>query len=268
MAVTQLNSTLERLESKLDAIKESLDDAQWPLPAATGTDGIHMEVPHRSPATQGTTVLAVDSPVNSNVIPGERSIFVDTEPAERLRIPQFSHAHLTAPQHMLLWPCAGERFQNLHVQYPVALEIGRSKLLHAASFPDLHAPNLAGLCWFDYLSIAQIRRLTANFFENFHISTLIIDEDLFCNQTVNSTTLSRFPRNLDTCEVIFVIALGALVDSHAGESYIPPGTFPQNSDLEPDQDADSLAFFNAGCKLFLEVEQADWHSVQCWLLMG
>lgn len=268
MAVTELNSTLERLESKLDAIKQSLNDGQLQPAAAIGTSAFYVDVPHLSPVAQSTIAIAPVSPVNSAVLQSERSIFVDNQAAERLRIPQFSHAHLTAPQHMLLWPCAGDQFRNIQIQYPVVLEIGRSKLLHAASFPNFLAPNLGRLCWFDYLSIAQIRRLTANFFDHFHISTLILDEDLFCNQIVNSTTISRFPRNLDTCEFIFVIALGALLDSHAGQSYTPPGIFPHNSDLGPDRDADSLALFNVGCKMFLEVERPDWQSVQCWLLMG
>jgi hypothetical protein len=80
--------------------------------------------------------------------------------------------------------------------------------------------------------------------------------------------MSGFPTSLDTCVFIFVIALGALIESESGSQSTQTSTLRLTSELGPEVDLEASTLLHAGCKMFYEVEQGDWQSVQCWLLMG
>ena len=175
-----------------------------------------------------------------------------------------SQKHSTAPQHLLSWECSPLTLSDTELQYPIALETRAAKLARSTKPPPRFAsPGTEGW-WVLGLSLSQLTLLTQYYFAYFHPSCLVLDESHFYSHVLNHVLRGNFPESVETCLVLFVLALGATTAAHMGhEEWVQPG---DNND--PDVDMSGLGLFNLALNMFRDVEGVNWASVQCILLIA
>ncbi|KAI9150118.1 NAD(P)H-dependent FMN reductase LOT6 [Paramyrothecium foliicola] len=168
--------------------------------------------------------------------------------------------HLTAPHHILSWPCSALKLTNAELQYPVQLEIQRPKLPECTSIPSFVAtsttPDQGN--WLLHLSASQMSHLAHFYFSHFHPSYLILDEGRFYSQDFSVATRTNFAKSLNTCTVLLVCALGTVVARHSGQD-----EWLDSNGLESED-----AFFSLADSMLHSLEVPNWATVQCLLLMG
>ena len=175
-----------------------------------------------------------------------------------------SQKHSTAPQHLLSWECSPLTLSDTELQYPIALEIRGAKLPTSTEPPTgFGSPSTKG-GWVLGLSLSQLTLLTQYYFSYFHPSCLVLDETHFYSHVLNHVLRGNFPESVETCLVLFVLALGATTAAHMGhEEWVQPGG---NNDSNIDMSG--LGLFNLGLDMFRQVEGVNWASVQCLLLIA
>ncbi|KAG0160542.1 hypothetical protein PDIDSM_8072 [Penicillium digitatum] len=252
----ELEATLKRMDEKLDNLSSIFQKNDRSFRQFSG-QAIH--------DTQGIT----SSPSNSHPVAFSPTFVSETENPYAIATPyldtgrimgelSLSERHSTAPQHLLSWPCSSLQMSELELQYPVNLEINRSK--HSRSTTPLLflQSSLMGDTWPSRLSLSQMSLLTQSYFQHFHPSCLVLDEAVFYRNTLRQAMKTNFAKDFDTCTVLLVCALGSITAYHSGQTEWSSG-FEQDVGIE---------FFNLANQMFRDLEGANWHSVQCLLLMG
>ncbi|KAH8897930.1 hypothetical protein GQ53DRAFT_778146 [Thozetella sp. PMI_491] len=232
--VQELADTLRRMESKIDALMDS-----------RGREG---------------STAALDSADMTNSqncrpsLPLGRSLGWDSsfQPMQELAIPK---RHLTAPQHLLAWPCSPIRLTDWERRYPLQLEVRRPK----------QEPNISVAMaeeWLAGLSVDRIRLFAALYFAHLHPQHLILDEDSFYGLHLQRAIEHGFKDGIDSCLVLLVLCLGVMACRHADSSQWSHG------ERALETPACGLGLLSLAVGIFRRDHETDWHSVQCLLLMG
>jgi hypothetical protein len=175
-----------------------------------------------------------------------------------------SQRHSTAPQHLFFWGCSPLQLGNSESQYPVTLEISRSKLTTSTAGPG-HLGSIApGQPWVTRLSISELTILARFYFAHFHPSCLILNEEKFYNHDIGQAVTNGFPNDTNACLVLLVCALGSIAAFHTGhEEWAQSGG---NEEIYIDHAG--IGFFNLARNILNDAQVPDWVSVQCLLLTG
>ncbi|KAI9151333.1 sugar transporter [Paramyrothecium foliicola] len=236
-----LTDTLKRMESKLDMLVNNHSlDAQDTSPGSTGAN---------SSNTQTLPSLSVKlSPMVDWSYPSEGSF----QPMQELAIPK---RHLTAPQHLLAWQSSPIRLSDLERRYPVELEIRKPREPWVDTSASIRT-------WLANLSMSRLRAFTGLYFSHFHPHYLILDEDFFYSQHLQRALRSGFKDGIESCLVLMVLSLGVMVSRHVDSHELPQEDVShENPDCE-------LGLLNLAIDIFRYVDETDWTSIQCLLLMG
>lgn len=228
LSITELNGTLQRIESKLDSLIERPGD--------------HVDSTRADQTSNPQT------------------------PREPLSTPSqnwTSKRHATAPQHLLSWPCSPLQLSRADLQYPVKLEIYRPKPLETVEPPSCLAHNPGGPAWLSGISIAQLRLLAEAYFSHFHPSYMILDESHFYRFNLARTLQDDFAPSVDACLVLLVLGLGAVAAYHKGDAEWAPNTHDSSPAVEV-----GLGFLSMAKEMFRQTGGINWPSVQCSLLMS
>ncbi|KAJ4211730.1 hypothetical protein NW759_012330 [Fusarium solani] len=211
-----------------------------------------------APASSPSTQVATFSPMNfgGGELYAAPTPFLDTgRIREELSL---SQRHSTAPQHLLTWPCSPLQLSEPDLQYPMHLEIKRSKMSQSTA-PPRHLEMLSrDHTWLSGLSLSDVHLLTKSYFEHFHPSCLILDENVFYSDILSKALQINFAKDHSTCTVLLVCAIGSIAAYYSGHE-------DWCSSLEHDV---GIGFFNLANEMFRDLEGANWSSVECLLLMG
>ncbi|KAL2694945.1 hypothetical protein Neosp_001534 [[Neocosmospora] mangrovei] len=169
-----------------------------------------------------------------------------------------SQRHSTAPQHLLTWPCSPLQLSEPDLQYPMHLEIKRSKMSQSTAPPRRLEMLSRDDTWLSGLSLSDVHLLTKSYFEHFHPSCLILDENVFYSEILSKALQTNFGKDHSTCTVLLVCAIGSIAAYYSGHE-------DWCSSLEHDV---GIGFFNLANEMFRDLEGANWSSVECLLLMG
>ncbi|KAK1507940.1 uncharacterized protein CCOS01_16246 [Colletotrichum costaricense] len=252
LSVTELNDTLKRMEAKLDALMESTHDFR------ITSDGQSRLQNHHEPTVENPDPMEAVSPMSVFSPSKLGSVQIRQE----LAIPE---KHYTAPQHLLSWPCSPVTLTELDLRYPVASEIQRPKMRRSRAPPRcLVESSSRDDGWLSNLSLAQLRDLADSYFSHFHPQYLVLDEDRFYSHHLNQALRVGFARNLDSCLVALVLSLGSVAACQTGKTEWAQS---DSTDAMLDHEA-GLGFYTVACDMFRDVEETDWVSVQCLLLMA
>ena len=247
--MTELTETLKRMDEKLDALSSIARHGS----NNTNQTFLRAEEMSSSPSTHHPTAFYATEVGNSYPTAVQ---FLDT--GRVLEELSLSQRHLTAPQHLLSWPCCSLQLSETDLQYPISLEIKRPRnLSNTASIFDSRSP-LTGDTWPSQLSLSQVSLLTQSYFEYFHPSCLVLDKTRFYSHVLPQAMQTDFAKNYNTCIVLLVCALGSIAAFYAGHKELLSG---------PEDDL-GIEFFLLARNIFSELETVDWDSVQCLLLMG
>ncbi|KAM5344416.1 hypothetical protein ACJ41O_012952 [Fusarium nematophilum] len=253
LSVTELAGTLKRMDEKLDRLT-AIAQRNDGHPREPRYHAVH-DVPAVA-SSPSTSHVAAFSPIFVGGSGSGPTPFLDTgRILEELSLAQ---RHLTAPQHLLSWPCSPLRMSEPELQYPMDLEIKRPKLSQAAHPPACLASSTVGQSWLSQLSLSQVSLLTQSYFRHFHPSCLILDEARFYSQILSQAMQTNFAKNFNTCTVLLVCALGSIAAYYSGhEEWL----------CSVEQDV-GIGLFNLAHDMFRDLEGVTWDSVQCSLLMG
>jgi hypothetical protein len=177
----------------------------------------------------------------------------------RLAIPAL---HSTAAEKILAWPCCPlSTSSTFDLRYPTMIEALREKD-HAVEADRLISTPLRAMD----ISFGQARHLINNYLEWMYPHAPFIDQDLLQSSQLQVAIQSGFSGNLESCLVVMVFALGALVDM--SQSPAPPisQVLPESRGPSPERLADDLRHHAAG--LLAAHNGYNWLSVQCFLLMA
>ncbi|KAK1705278.1 hypothetical protein BDP67DRAFT_604593 [Colletotrichum lupini] len=252
LSVTELNDTLKRMEAKLDALMESTHDFRITSDGQSRPQNHHGPTAENPDPTEAVSPMSVFSP----------SKLGSVQIRQELAIPE---KHYTAPQHLLSWPCSPVTLTELDLRYPVALEIQRPKIRRSRAPPRcLVEGSSRDDGWLSNLSLAQLRDLADSYFSHFHPQYLVLDEDRFYSHHLNQALRVGFARNLDSCLVALVLSLGSVAACQTGKTEWAQS---DSTDAMLDHEA-GLGFYTIAFDMFRDVEETDWVSVQCLLLMA
>lgn len=127
----------------------------------------------------------------------------------------------------------------------------------SSSPPRCLASPATDQSWLSRLSVSQINLLTRFYFDHFHPSCVVLDKATFeADYTTALTT--DFAKNFSSCIVLLVCALGSVAAYYSGHD-----EWSQAGEEEV-----GIGFFNLANDIFREIEDTNWVSVQCLLLMG
>lgn len=211
-----------------------------------------------APASSPGTHVATFSPMNFGAgdLYAAPTPFLDTgRIREELSL---SQRHSTAPQHLLTWPCSPLQLSEPDLQYPMHLEIKRSKMSQSTAPPRRLEMFARDQTWLSGLSLSDVHLLTKSYFENFHPSCLILDENVFYSDILSKALQINFAKDYSTCTVLLVCAIGSIAAYYSGHE-------EWCSSHEHDV---GIGFFNLANEMFRDLEGANWSSVECLLLMG
>ncbi|KAK1726375.1 uncharacterized protein BDZ83DRAFT_574790 [Colletotrichum acutatum] len=252
LSVTELNDTLKRMEAKLDALVKNAHDSRFTSDGQSRPQNHHNTSVENPDPMEAVSPMSVFSP----------SKLGSVQIRQELAIPE---KHYTAPQHLLSWPCSPLTLTELDLRYPVALEIQRPKIRRTRAPPRC----LAGTSsrddgWLSNLSLAQLRDLADAYFSHFHPQYLVLDEDRFYSHHLNQALRVGFASSLDSCLVALVLSLGSVAACQTGKTEWAQS---DSADAILEHEA-GLGLFTIACDMFRDVEETDWVSIQCLLLMA
>lgn len=240
------------MEAKLDALMENAHDFRITSDEQSRPQN-HHDTTAENPGPMGeVSPMSVFSP----------SKLGSVQIRQELAIPE---KHYTAPQHLLSWPCSPLTLAELDLRYPVALEIQRPKIRRSRALPRcLAGTSSPDDSWLSNLSLAQLRDLADSYFSHFHPQYLVLDEDRFYSHHLNQALRVGFAGSLDSCLVALVLSLGSVAACQTGKT-----EWVQSDSMDAMLDHEAgLGFFTIACDMFRDVEETDWVSVQCLLLMA
>lgn len=259
MSVDELNGTLQQMNQKLDGLAEIIQRHHpEPIASASRSDGFQFLVQNLGSSNPGplrTPSAFGSSPHSQNPYP----FGLDTDQIrEDLSL---TRRHLTAPQHILSWPCSPFHLSRDEMHYPLHGEINRASLPRSSASPPGVQISTNETNWVALLSWHKLKGLVQYYFNHFNPSCLILDEETFYQSALQQALRDDFSTGIESCLSLLVCALGAIVARHAGQD-----DWTQ-IDAETQADMTGLAFFNMAIDLFPTVEATDWTTVQCLLLM-
>ncbi|RSL50764.1 hypothetical protein CEP53_008691 [Fusarium sp. AF-6] len=255
LSVAELEGTLKRMDEKLDILTAFARQNEGQSRSVMARGGAH-DAP--APASSPSTHVATFSPMNFGTgdLYAAPTPFLDTgRIREELSL---SQRHSTAPQHLLTWPCSPLQLSEPDLQYPMHLEIKRSKMSQSTAPPRRLEMFSGDHSWLSGLSLSDVHLLTKSYFENFHPSCLILDENVFYSDILSKALQINFAKDYSTCTVLLVCAIGSIAAYYSGHE-------EWCSSHEHDV---GIGFFNLANEMFRDLEGADWSSVECLLLMG
>ncbi|KAK7445893.1 hypothetical protein Landi51_07820 [Colletotrichum acutatum] len=243
---------LNRMEAKLDALVKNAHDSRFTSDGQSRPQNHHNTSVENPDPMEAVSPMSVFSP----------SKLGSVQIRQELAIPE---KHYTAPQHLLSWPCSPLTLTELDLRYPVALEIQRPKIRRTRAPPRC----LAGTSsrddgWLSNLSLAQLRDLADAYFSHFHPQYLVLDEDRFYSHHLNQALRVGFASSLDSCLVALVLSLGSVAACQTGKTEWAQS---DSADAILEHEA-GLGLFTIACDMFRDVEETDWVSIQCLLLMA
>lgn len=253
LSVTELEETLKRMESKIDVLtslsqqnnqlSKDLKDSDSRYTAFEGLS---------SPYNCNESTLR---PSDQETLHGNSPRFIDT--SRILEELSLSQQHSTAPQHLLNWPCCSLMIPDMDLQYPMQLEITRSKLSPPESALSFQKPpHLAGTV-ISQLSLSQMTTLVQSYFEHFHPSCLALDESKFYSSTLPQAMQTSFSVHHSTCLTLLVFSLGSVAAYYSDEDFR----------LSETEDGVGTKYFLLACDMFRSLGEVNWDSIQCLLLM-
>ncbi|KAM6536184.1 hypothetical protein FALCPG4_002200 [Fusarium falciforme] len=254
LSVAELEGTLKRMDEKLDILTAFARQAEGQ------SRSFMARAAHEAPATASSpsTQVATFSPMNfgGGDLYAAPTPFLDTgRIREELSL---SQRHSTAPQHLLTWPCSPLQLSEPDLQYPMHLEIKRSKMSQSTAPPRRLEMLSRDHSWLSGLSLSDVHLLTKSYFEHFHPSCLILDENVFYSDILSKALQINFAKDHSTCTVLLVCAIGSIAAYYSGHE-------DWCSSFEHDV---GIGFFNLANEMFRDLEGANWSSVECLLLMG
>ncbi|KAM6507134.1 hypothetical protein FALCPG4_018519 [Fusarium falciforme] len=171
--------------------------------------------------------------------------------------------HVTAPQHLLEWPCSPLRLTPVELNYDVSLAIRRRRMTHLAIPPCCLTIQPIGPEWLRDLSLSQLQQLISSYFESHHPQHPILDRAEFYSRNLANTILNKFQPSMDSCLVLLVMALGSITVHESGH-----GDWASQT-LDDDAVAPvGVGFFNLALSMMQQIEETNWQGVQCRLLMS
>lgn len=225
---------------------------------STSTSRPSFGAPGLGSASSPSTQIATFSPVNFGAgdVYAAPTPFLDTG---RIRDElSLSQRHSTAPQHLLTWPCSPLRLSEPELQYPMYLEVKRPRMSQSMEPPHRLEASSRGDTWLSGLSLSDVHLLTKSYFEYFHPSCLILDEAVFYSDILSKALQRNFADDYSTCTVLLVCALGSIAAYYSGH---------QDWCSSHEYDV-GIGFFNLAYDMFRDLENPNWSSVECLLLMG
>jgi len=168
--------------------------------------------------------------------------------------------HSTAPQNLLFWPCSPVRLAEAERRYALDAEINRSMPKRINTIPRSVSSPSNRSDWINSLSLSQVRTLTSLYFSYFHPQTLIIDKASFYTNQLPHVLENGFERQIDSCVVLLVLALGAIAACETG-SLDWTAVDSESPSLEA-----GYAFFAIAQDFFNDVREPRWTTVQVLLL--